>query len=59
MLDGTHSQVDVETELCDNTASDVFYFSFDKMIFSICKVSRDGKRFITASVRHFTLCGIL
>ena len=34
-------------------------FSFDKMIFSIFQVSRDGKRWLTASVQHFILCGIL
>jgi len=34
-------------------------FSFDKIIFSIFQVSRDRKRRLTASVRHFTLCGIL
>ena len=34
-------------------------FSFDKMIFSILQVSRDRERMLTASVRHFTLCGML
>jgi len=29
------------------------------MIFSILQVSRDRKRWLTASVRPFTLCGIL
>jgi len=31
---------------------------FDKMIFTIFQVSRDRKRRLTASARHFTLCGI-
>jgi len=35
------------------------HFSFDKIIFSNFQVSRDGERWLTASVRHFTLCGIL
>ena len=34
-------------------------FSFDKIIFRIFQVSRDCKRFWTASVRHFTMCGVL
>ena len=34
-------------------------FSFDKIIFSIFQVSRDRERWLTASVRHFTLCGTL
>jgi len=34
-------------------------FSFDKIIFSIFQVSIDRERCLTASVRHFTLCGIL
>jgi len=29
------------------------------MIFSILQVSIDRERLLTASVRHFTLCGIL
>jgi len=33
-------------------------FSFDKTIFSLFQVSRDRERYLTASVRHFTLCGI-
>ena len=37
----------------------VHTFSFDKMIFSIFQVSKDHERWLTASVRHFTLCGIL
>ena len=28
-------------------------------MFSIFQVSKDSKRFLTASVRHFALCGIL
>ena len=35
------------------------YFSFDKIIFSIFHVSRGRERCLTASFRHFTLCGIL
>jgi len=35
------------------------HFSFDKTIFSIFQVSRDCERYLTASVRHFTLCGAL
>jgi len=35
------------------------HFSFDKIIFSIFQVSRDGGRRLTASVRHFPLCVIL
>ena len=35
------------------------YFTFDKIIFSIFQVSRDRERCLTASERHFTLCGIL
>jgi len=34
-------------------------FSFDKIIFTIFQVSRDRERCLTASVRDFTLCGIL
>ena len=34
-------------------------FSFDKMFFSIFKVSRDRERWLTASLRHFPLCGVL
>ena len=34
-------------------------FSFDKIIFRIFHVSRDRERRLTASVRHFLLCGIL
>jgi len=34
-------------------------FSFDKIIFSIFQVSSDRERWLTAFVRHFTLCGIL
>jgi len=34
-------------------------FSFDKIIFSVFQVSRDRERYLTASVRHFTLCGVL
>jgi len=34
-------------------------FSFDKIIFSIFQVSRDRERCLAASVRHFTLCGML
>jgi len=34
-------------------------FSFDKIIFSIFQVSRDGEGCLTASVRDFTLRGIL
>ena len=34
-------------------------FSFDKIIFSIFQVSRDRERWLTASVRHFPLCGVL
>jgi len=30
--------------------------SFDKMIFSIFQVSREGERRLTTSVQHFTLC---
>jgi len=32
---------------------------FDKLRFSIFHVSRDRERCLTASVRDFTLCGIL
>jgi len=34
-------------------------FIFDKIIFSIFQVSSDHERWLTAFVRHFTLCGIL
>jgi len=34
-------------------------FSFDKIIFSIFQVRRHRERCLTASVRDFTLCGIL
>jgi len=34
-------------------------FSFDEIIFNIFQVSRDHERWLTASVRHFPLCGIL
>jgi len=34
-------------------------FSFDKIIFSIFQVSRKRERCLTASVRHFPLCGML
>jgi len=44
---------------CDTTDSDIFIsFRFDKMIFSILQVSWGRERLLTASVRHFTLCGI-
>jgi len=33
--------------------------SFDKIIFSDFQVSSDRERWLTASVRDFTLCGIL
>ena len=33
-------------------------FSFDKMIFSMLHVSGDRERFITASVRYFSLCNV-
>jgi len=60
VLDFPHSQVDVETVWCGITDSDIFMnFSFDKMIFSILQVSRDRERSLTASVRNFTLYGIL
>ena len=29
------------------------------MIFSIVQVSLDRERLLTASIRHFTLCGVL
>jgi len=35
------------------------HFSFDKIIFSIFQVSGDRERWLTASVRHVPLCGIL
>jgi len=35
------------------------HFSLNKVIFSIFQVSRDRERCLTASVPHFTLCGIL
>ena len=61
MLGVTHSQVDVETEfgVVSLILIDIFInFSFDKKRnFSILQVSRNGE--LTASVRHFTLCGIL
>ena len=34
----------------------VINFSFNKMIFTIFQVSRDHKRWLTASVRHSTQC---
>jgi len=34
-------------------------FSFDKIIFNFFQVSIDRERCLTASVRHFPLCGIL
>jgi len=34
-------------------------FSFDKIIFSIFQVSRDRERWLTVSVRRFSLCGML
>jgi len=37
----------------------VHQFSFNKMIFSIFQVSKDRKRWLTASVRHVTLCSML
>ena len=44
---------------CGITDSDIFIsFRFDKMIFRILQVSGGRERLLTASVRHFTLCGI-
>jgi len=37
----------------------VHQFSFNKMIFSIFQVSKDRKRWLTASVRHVTLRSML
>ena len=34
-------------------------FSFDKITFSNFQISRDRERYLTGSVRDFTLCGIL
>ena len=61
MLDVRHSQVDAETEFDVVSLILRFFinFSFDKMIFSILQVSCDRERLLTASVQHFTLCGIL
>ena len=43
---------------CDTTDSDIFIsFHFDKMIFSILQFFRGRERLLTASLRHFTLCG--
>jgi len=61
MLDVTHGQVDVETPFDVVSLILIFFktFSLDKIIFSILQVSRDRERLLTASVRHFTLCGML
>jgi len=37
----------------------IINFSFDKIIFSSFQDSRDRERYLTVSVRDFTLCGIL
>jgi len=42
------------------TDSDIFKnFGFDKLIFRILQGSRRRERLLTASVRHFAMCGIV
>jgi len=48
MLAAQRSQADVETE----------FHVVSMMVFSILQVSRGREKLLTASVRHFTLCGI-
>jgi len=55
MLDVTHSNVDVETEF--GVVSLILIFSnifTSKMILRILQVSRDRKRWLTASLRHLS-----
>jgi len=55
MLDITHSNVDVETEF--GVVSLILIFSnifTSKMILRILQVSRDRKRWLTASLRHLS-----
>jgi len=61
MLDVTHSQAHIETEFGVVSLILIFFisFGFNKIALSILQVSRDREMLLTASVRHFTLCGTL